>query len=90
MYQHHNTPFYCVQFYVCVLLKINLKIKDTLVLLEPLKTIMNIIEKSGMVVLTYKPSSQEAEAWGCSDGWVVKNTCCSFLQGTGVQFLVLT
>lgn len=36
--------------------------KDTLVLLEPLKTIMNIIEKSGMVVLTYKPSSQEAEA----------------------------
>lgn len=61
MYQH-NTPFYCVQFYAYVLLKINLKIKDILVLLKPLNAIMKIIEKPGMVVLTYKPSSQEAEA----------------------------
>lgn len=62
MYQYHNTPFYCIQFYVYALLKINLKTKDILVILKPLKTIMKIIKKPGMVVLTYKPSSQEAEA----------------------------
>lgn len=45
-----------------VLLKIILKIKDTLLLCKPLKTIMKVTEKPAIMVY-YNPSIQKTEAW---------------------------
>lgn len=60
--------FTVYNFMFYVLLKINLKIKDTLILPKPLKPIKKVIEKPGIMAHTYNSSIQETEARGCRDG----------------------
>lgn len=59
----NHTSFTVYNFMFYMLFKIILKIKDTLLLCKPLKTIMKVTEKPAIMVYTYNPSIQKNEAW---------------------------
>lgn len=62
MHPKNYTSFIVYNFMFYVLFKIILKIKDTLLLCKPLKTIMKVTEKPAIMVY-YNPSIQNTEAW---------------------------
>lgn len=59
----NHTSFIVYNFMFYMLLKIILKIKDTLLPCKPLKTIMKVTEKPAIMVYSYNPSIQKNEAW---------------------------